>query len=151
MISYRANKDWPYHVSAGGVVVDGGKVLLLGRAIEPSGQPGGWHLPKGTVEPEEPLEAAAIREIEEEADVHAKAIVYLGALSRTYQLKGVNYDKTTHYFLCEFVAESETGMDEEHDEREWVSFADALDRLSQMPKGEEIILSRAKKYLDEAK
>lgn len=146
-LNYRATEGWPYHVSAGGVVVKGGQVLLLKRHIEPSGLPGGYHLPKGTLEVGETLEAAAMREIEEEAGVIAEAQTYLGSINRQYELNDKSFDKTTHYFLCQFGKDSESGMDDEHDERAWVDWDEAIDLLSQMPKGEAIILKRARKAL----
>ena len=146
-LNYRATKDWPYHISAGGVVVRDDKVLLLKREIEPTGKPGGYHLPKGTIEPGEAIEQAAKREIAEEAGVLAEPIAYIGAISRVYSQGDNTYDKTTHYFVCEYQGEAEAAMDNEHDTREWYDFDTAVQLLSQMPKGEEEIIRRAQDYL----
>ena len=67
-----------HHTHAGGVVfrtVDGERTYLL---VESSTTPGEWVLPKGHIEDEETPEAAAVREVQEEAGVRATVVAPAG-------------------------------------------------------------------------
>lgn len=64
--------------SAGGVIIDQGKVLVLHKAR------GGWVLPKGRVEAGESLEETALREVQEEAGVSCRILHYLGYVRYNY-------------------------------------------------------------------
>jgi len=85
------------HVAAGGVVVrlDDGRIFV---ALVREGEDEAYVLPKGHVEAGESLEAAARREIREEAGV--RDVTSLGELGVRERL---NYRRTswkrTHYFL----------------------------------------------------
>ncbi len=80
--------------AAGGAVSDAeGRLLAIHRL-------GRWDLPKGKVEPEEAIEAAAIREVEEECGL--KTLRSLGPLCQTwhtYERKGKQHLKRTDWFL----------------------------------------------------
>lgn len=70
-------------VAAGAIIEDGGRVLLLRRAISPAR--GLWTFPGGYVDRGEPVPEAAAREAHEEAGV----TVALGALLGVYSARGV--------------------------------------------------------------
>lgn len=82
--------------SAGGIVLHDGKVLVVKSRIRASTE-----FPKGTVEPNEPLELAAIREVEEETGYRVKIIDDLGGSTFDFESKdnGIEYRKTVFYFL----------------------------------------------------
>jgi 8-oxo-dGTP pyrophosphatase MutT (NUDIX family) len=66
------------YTHAGGVVfrtVDGERKYLL---VESSKNPGEWVLPKGHIESKETPDAAAVREVEEEAGVRAAVVARAG-------------------------------------------------------------------------
>ncbi len=70
----RINSAVSQYSHAGGVVartVDGERQYLL---VEPRRSRGEWVLPKGHIEPGETPEAAAVREVEEEAGVRAAVV-----------------------------------------------------------------------------
>jgi len=75
---------------------------------------GKWDLPKGKVEPDETIEAAAVREVEEECGI---AGLELGeALPPTYHVferKGKWYFKTTHWFAMRHNGSGELKPQEE--------------------------------------
>ena len=84
-----------------------GKVLLLYK--NQNGKHLGWVLPKGTLEQGETYEAAALREVNEESGVTAKALKYLGKTEYSFFSSGPagpgpdgekhKIAKTVHWYL----------------------------------------------------
>jgi len=115
--------------SAGGVVVHDGKLLAITSARR-----GTLDLPKGTIEPGESIEQAALREVEEETGY--RTIITDSLASKTYDFDGRDgkrYRKTVSYFLMKLADEHEPvkNLQEGEDfENEWVSFDEALMRAS---------------------
>lgn len=115
--------------SAGGVVVRNGKLLTI-----TSSRRGTVDLPKGTIEPGESIEEAALREVEEETGYRTAIIDTLG--SKTYDFNGRDgkrYRKTVSYFLMEPIDEDEPikNLQEGEDfENEWLTFEEALEKVS---------------------
>lgn len=70
-----------YNIGVGGAVVQGGKKLLLVRRASRHGR-GNWQLPGGFIEPDETIEQAVVREVQEEAGVTAEVEAVLGLRSR---------------------------------------------------------------------
>jgi 8-oxo-dGTP pyrophosphatase MutT (NUDIX family) len=157
MITYYASSDQPYNLAAGGAVFDDNKVLLLSR-IENGVTT--YHLPKGTLEPEEALEACATREILEESGAEVRLEAYLGAIHAEFKFRQldssgirsgdeINCDKVTHYYLAKLKMPNLRPMDGEHSGREWVSISEAKDllKLNDNPKQEWLIVERLERYL----
>lgn len=69
-----------YNIGVGGAVVRDGKLLLVRRASR-HGR-GNWQLPGGFIEPDETMEQAVVREVQEEAGVLAAVEAVLGLRSR---------------------------------------------------------------------
>jgi ADP-ribose pyrophosphatase YjhB (NUDIX family) len=69
-----------YNIGVGGAVVRGGQLLLVRRASR-HGR-GNWQLPGGFIEPNETIEQAVVREVEEESGVSAEVEAVLGLRSR---------------------------------------------------------------------
>ena len=91
-------------VGVGGVLVHEGRVLLIRRGKEPL--KGRWVVPGGTVELGETLEAALVREMEEETGLMVQARRALDRL-RSHRARGTG-DVAYHYviadYLCEYVS-----------------------------------------------
>lgn len=84
--------DYEQVMAAGGIVECGGEVLLIKRH-------GKWDLPKGKIEKGETVEAAAIREVEEETGCKGLEIVeQLESTFHTYNTYGPDSIKKTHWF-----------------------------------------------------
>lgn len=77
-----------------------GEYLLSKRAFEPA--KGLWDVPGGFVEEDETLEAAAIRELKEEAsiDISTDELHYLKSSPQTYLFQGVDYVLLTVTFVA---------------------------------------------------
>lgn len=69
-----------YNIGVGGAVVRDGKLLLVRRASR-HGR-GNWQLPGGFIEPDETMEQAVVREVQEETGVRAEVQAVLGLRSR---------------------------------------------------------------------
>ncbi len=77
-IPERYNKG--YNIGVGGAVVRDGQLLLVRRASR-RGR-GNWQLPGGFIEPDETIEQAVVREVQEEAGVAARVEGVLGLRNR---------------------------------------------------------------------
>jgi ADP-ribose pyrophosphatase YjhB (NUDIX family) len=69
-----------YNIGVGGAVVRRDKLLLVRRASR-HGR-GNWQLPGGFIEPDETIEQAVVREVQEETGVSAEVEAVLGLRSR---------------------------------------------------------------------
>lgn len=94
-------------ISAGGIVYKkaGGKILWL---ITQHSQHKGWVFPKGLVgdnSKDEPMEKAALREVEEEGGTKAKIVNTKPIkVSYSYEWEKSLINKTVYYFLMEYIS-----------------------------------------------
>ena len=72
-----------YNIGVGGAVVQDGRLLLVRRSSR-RGR-GNWQVPGGFVEPDETIEQAVVREVEEEAGVTAEVEGIVGLRNRYAQ------------------------------------------------------------------
>ncbi len=80
-------------ISAGGVVINGTKILLLKKFS------GDWVLPKGRLERGENKEEAAVREVHEETGVLGEIIRRIGFVKYNYRNREGDFvQKTVHYY-----------------------------------------------------
>lgn len=69
-----------YNIGVGGAVVHEGRILLVRRSSR-RGR-GNWQVPGGFIEPDETIEQAVVREVEEESGVTAAVQGILGVRNR---------------------------------------------------------------------
>ncbi|OGK56938.1 hypothetical protein A3J15_00820 [Candidatus Roizmanbacteria bacterium RIFCSPLOWO2_02_FULL_38_10] len=101
-----------HEISAGGIVFRKFQISNFQFQIKwlicQHSQHKGWVFPKGLVgdkKRDEPLEEAALREVEEEGGIKAKLISPLPKPVEYYYLyKGDKIKKTVHYFLMEYIS-----------------------------------------------
>jgi 8-oxo-dGTP pyrophosphatase MutT (NUDIX family) len=116
--------------SAGGVVLRGNDVAVI---VPYKPAPDGRRvlgLPKGHPEAGESLEAAAGREVREEAGVETELVEKLGDVQYWYQRKGRRIRKTVTFFLFRYVAGDVADHDHEIEEARWMPLEQAVRELT---------------------
>lgn len=128
------------YTAAGGVVVDGPKVLVLFRPSR-----GEVRLPKGHVDPGETPEQAAVREVAEESGYEQlEVLADLGEQTVRFASRwsGSTIERVERYFLMRPLA-GQTGYGEWEFEPAWLSWDDALVALTFPPEREWLRRARA--------
>jgi 8-oxo-dGTP pyrophosphatase MutT (NUDIX family) len=116
-----------HQISAGGLVVREGKILLI------STQEGRrWQLPKGHVEAGESNTEAACREVQEETGVTGRILAPLPDVEYWFIDKGARrIHKRVHYFLLAYVEGDAANFDpQEVSGAGWFSWDEGIERLS---------------------
>jgi 8-oxo-dGTP pyrophosphatase MutT (NUDIX family) len=120
-------------VSAGGVVVrqlDGRPQVAL-ICVGPRRR---WQLPKGLVESGEAAEAAATREVREEAGVEAELVAPVETIEYWYVgrrgAERVRFHKRVHFYLFRYRSGDVADHDDEVEEARWVPADEAAGMLA---------------------
>jgi 8-oxo-dGTP pyrophosphatase MutT (NUDIX family) len=137
-------------ISAGGVVfrlVDNEPEIAIVLII-PENR---WQLPKGMIDAGETPEAAALREVREEAGVDAEILGPLDKIEywffADHDGERRRYHKFVHFFLMKYVSGDVANHDHEVGESRWVKPVDALTMLAF--KTEREVVERAVKKIGE--
>ncbi len=116
--------------SAGGIVINKQKVLLIkAGSFRHPGQ-SHWKFPKGHTEFGEKTEEAALREVKEETGITAKIVTKVGHNKYTYPFKAEKRFKVVTLFLMEYEAGEPVPQQGEVEEVLWASFEEAFERLN---------------------
>ncbi len=122
------NKNRHRH-SAGGIVINDDKVLTIEWLTKDS-----IEFPKGTLEPGETSEAAALREVREETGYDVSIFAALPQISYEFDLAdGKHYHKVVDFYVMKLANSNEASPDREATEtfeNLWLSFDDALALLT---------------------
>lgn len=121
-------------IGAIAVVVDGDRVLLVKRGKAPN--KGTWAFPGGSIELNEPVRDAALRELKEETGLTATARRWMDPFDGI----GINY----HFVLLALLCDQPSGKlkaNDDADDARWVTL-DELEKLETSP--------GVKKYAQEA-
>lgn len=137
-------------VSAGGVVITGAEGDFDVALVTPSHRRV-WCLPKGTLEPGESPEAAAVREVREETGLKAEIIEKLDEISYWFYTPGrTRVHKVVHFFLMRSQGGDTRDHDQEIAEVRFFPLLEALDLLAY--RGERGVMEKAiARLLDPAK
>lgn len=118
-------------MSAGGVVYrirDGRvEIVLVARP-----QHGLWALPKGTPEPDESVEATALREVREETGLEVEIVAEITSIHYRYTIASEHLlvQKVVHHFLMEPTGGDVALHDHEYDVVTWVDIHEAPGRMT---------------------
>jgi 8-oxo-dGTP pyrophosphatase MutT (NUDIX family) len=128
--AWRELSDSRREVSAGGVVVRDGRVLVIvptRRAADGSRVLG---LPKGHVEDGETVLQAATREVREETGVEAAPLEQLGEVRYWYVRNRRRVAKSVFFFLFRYMSGDTADHDNEVLEARWMRLEEALEALT---------------------
>lgn len=89
-----------------------------------------WSMPKGHVEPGEPRNTTAEREVWEETGVHGKVFADLGTIDYWFVSEGVRIHKTVHHHLLRFVDGILNDEDPEVTEVAWIPVSELIEHLA---------------------
>jgi len=93
-----------------------------------------WQLPKGLVDKGESTEAAAIREVREEAGIETDVIKHLDKVEYWYFSKEegqrVRYHKFVYFYLLQYKSGDVSEHDDEVNEARWVEIEEAIKMLA---------------------
>jgi 8-oxo-dGTP pyrophosphatase MutT (NUDIX family) len=116
--------------SAGGVVVDGDRVLVIVPVKRSAHGDRVLGLPKGHLDGDETPEQAARREVAEEAGVTGELIAELGEVSYSYVRRGRTIDKRVRFFLFEYGSGDPADHDDEIEDARWMPLEQAARELT---------------------
>jgi 8-oxo-dGTP pyrophosphatase MutT (NUDIX family) len=131
-----------HYNAAGGVVVDRDRVLILRRSTR-----GDVRLPKGTVNKDESIPEAALREVSEESGYADLEIVTdLGKQVEEFDTKGSHVTRNEHYYLMHLRSLEQVERDRVDLQfaPDWVTWDEALSELTYETEREWV--QRARKY-----
>jgi 8-oxo-dGTP pyrophosphatase MutT (NUDIX family) len=132
--------------SAGGVVVRDRSCVVIVPTRRAADGSRVLALPKGHPDPGESPEAAAVREVREEAGVSASLVEKLGDVRYFYQRSGQRIAKVVSFYLLAYEAGEPGEHDHEVEEARWMDLEEAAKALTY--KGEREMAARALQRLD---
>jgi 8-oxo-dGTP pyrophosphatase MutT (NUDIX family) len=128
-------------VSAGGVVVHEGRMLVIVPARVAADGSHVLGLPKGHLDAGETAVQAATREVREETGVTAEPVQELGEVRYWYVRERRRVAKSVFFFLFRYVSGDPADHDDEVLEARWMGLQEACEALSYA--GEREIAGRA--------
>ena len=131
--------------SAGGVVVDGDRVVVIVPVKRAANGMRVLGLPKGHPDDGETAEEAARREVAEEAGVTGELLADLGDVHYRYERRGRRVAKRVRFFLYRYASGDVADHDHEIEEARWMPMTEALEELTY--DGEREMIRRAMSYL----
>jgi 8-oxo-dGTP pyrophosphatase MutT (NUDIX family) len=120
----------PSEFSAGGVVVRGGKVIVIEPVKRDAQGSRVLGLPKGHPDGDESPEEAATREVREETGVRAELIEKLGEVNYSYERRGRRVAKRVAFYLFEYRSGDLGDHDHEIAQARWMPLEEAVRSLS---------------------
>ncbi len=131
----------PEEFSAGGVVIDGDRVVVIVPVKRAAGGQRVLGLPKGHLDDDETAEQAAAREVTEEAGVTAELIGELGEVNYRYERRGRRIAKRVRFYLFQYRSGDVADHDHEIEDARWMPLIEAVRALTY--EGEREMVRRA--------
>jgi len=114
------------------------------------GESNRWQLPKGNVDKNESTEAAALREVREEAGIETKVTGRIDKVEYWYFDKyaadRARVHKFVHFYLLEYCSGNVQDHDSEVNDAQWVEIEPAIALLAF--DGEKKVLEKAKEMIE---
>jgi 8-oxo-dGTP pyrophosphatase MutT (NUDIX family) len=136
-----AGKAAAAEYSAGGVVLNGGDVLVIVPKRRSARGARVLALPKGHIDGDETAAEAAQREVREEGGVDTELLDSLGEVRYRYRRGGRLMSKRVEFFLFAFRSGRPEDHDHEIEDARWMPLAEAAQSLTYA--GEREMLARA--------
>ncbi|HEY7952177.1 MAG TPA: NUDIX domain-containing protein [Solirubrobacteraceae bacterium] len=130
-------------VSAGGVVVRDGEVVVIVPTRRAADGAKVLCLPKGHLDPGESAQQAAQREVREETGVEAELIEDLGEVRYWYRRDRRSVPKSVRFFLFRYSAGDTEDHDDEVELVRWMDLGEAEKALSYEGERKMVALARA--------
>jgi 8-oxo-dGTP pyrophosphatase MutT (NUDIX family) len=134
-------------LSAGGVVVRDGRVVVIVPTRRAADGSSVLALPKGHVDPGESEIEAATREVREETGVVAEPVCELGQSRYWYRRDGRTVSKTVHFYLFSYLEGDTADHDDEVEQARWIGLSEAQEQLTYP--AERDMVARAIERLDD--
>jgi 8-oxo-dGTP pyrophosphatase MutT (NUDIX family) len=134
--------------AAGGVVVDGDRVVVVVPVKRAADGRRVLGLPKGHLDRDETPEEAARREVEEEAGVTGELLGELGEVRYSYQRGGRTVDKRVRFYLFDYRSGDVADHDHEIEDARWMAFEQALRELTYAGEREMVRRAMSRSTLD---
>jgi 8-oxo-dGTP pyrophosphatase MutT (NUDIX family) len=131
--------------SAGGVVVDGDRMIAIVPVKRAADGAKVLGLPKGHPDGDETPEQAAAREVAEETGVTGRLVAELGDVDYHYERKGRQVHKVVRFFRFEYESGDVADHDHEIERAEWITLEDGARTLTY--EGEREMVRRAMSQL----
>jgi 8-oxo-dGTP pyrophosphatase MutT (NUDIX family) len=132
-------------VSSGGVAFRQNADATIDVALILVGHRARWQLPKGTIEPGEAPEAAALREVREETGLSTEVVEPLEVIEYWYvgdhAGRRTRFHKKVHFFLMRYVSGDVADHDHEVIDSRWMPIDDAIEKLAF--KNERLVVEKA--------
>ena len=120
----------PQEFSAGGVIVDGDRTVVIVPVKRAAGGRRVLGLPKGHLDGDETPAEAAAREVAEEGGVRGELISELGDVDYVYERRGRSIAKRVRFFLFAYREGDPADHDHEIEEAYWMPLSEAAETLS---------------------
>ena len=133
--------DAVQEISAGGVVVRDGQVLVIVPRRRAADRSLVLALPKGHIDEGETAMQAATREVREETGITAEPVAELGETRYWYTHRGRRIRKAVFFFLFRYIDGDPADHDEEVIEARWMEIEEAQETLTYS--GEREMIERA--------
>ena len=144
--------------SAGGVAFrrrgDAVDVALVAVRSRQPGAEDRWQLPQGIVEPDEPPEAAALREVREEAGIDCAVVAPIETIEYWYVAAEhggdrVRFHKRVHFYLFRYESGDVGDHDHEVEDARWVEIGRA-EALLAFPNEQKVVAKARAMIADDA-